>query len=257
MKARAEEAPDPAVETNALYETAITVVIGELERRFQIGLGAELPRFEFDPILRERWMLRLDGRFESARNLIALHRMYMACDPSPIINRGVFYDNNLAQHSGRCHPHEVRSLLAHELGHFYIEYMMRKTAEESWMVPLRQRSLNTLDYFGLLLVSEGVGEYFECTLGGGCLTEVKDEWFTDTYTEETFLSTARVIMYEGGYALMKPLLDRGVEEGVRYILDNPLVIPVAFDIPDLRQALRYREKALRELETTRTSTSSR
>jgi len=64
-------------------------------------------------------------------------------------------------------------------------------------------------------------------------------------------------MYEGGYALMKPLLDRGVEEGVRYILDNPLVIPVAFDIPDLRQALRYREKALRELETTRTSTSSR
>lgn len=152
-------------------------------------------------------------------------------------NNGLFSPNNDGD-STSVH------IIDHELGHFYADQLHESLGKGDWPLYPNEMTLNTP---GINMISEGIAEWFDRTIN------CREDAFTDTDYPEGFVnwyvhSTAVYdggisnVIYNGGYHLVKPILDKHGAAGIEYLITHP---PVSDDFSDLPG---YRTKVLEVLE---------
>lgn len=131
-----------------------------------------------------------------------------------------------------------RKIIDHELGHAFIDQFSRRNWYGSY--PSTKQSQDEDGYLGLCIISEGFGMYFQMT----SVRRMYYDW--DIFPEEleSFLWLSYSVLYDGGYVLVKEILDKNLEKGIFYLIKNPF----NFDENCFRSdAIEYQKKALREI----------
>ncbi len=111
--------------------------------------------------------------------------------------------------------HNVKETLDHELGHFYADKLCESLGKGDWLHFSDGREINVNDV-GIKLVSEGIAEYFKRTLNGGKDDFEDSDWprkFEDFFT--------RKVIYDGGFHLVKPIIDMYGRRGIERLMSNP------------------------------------
>lgn len=129
---------------------------------------------------------------------------------------------------------ETRRVLSHELGHFYADKLNETAGLGNWP---NFENKTFVQQQAIHLVSEGIGEYFERA------THPKADDFKDSNwpAQISDFSILR-IRYNGGFHLVKPIIDLHKKAGIEYLIANP---PQEKDLLNLPA---YQRKALEFLE---------
>ncbi|MBI5065311.1 hypothetical protein HZA97_03665 [Candidatus Woesearchaeota archaeon] len=125
----------------------------------------------------------------------------------------------------------VNDTLYHELGHYYADKL-----GEMIGIP-EDASLSQSEIISTKLVSEGIAEYFEHkTLGTQYdkPPEYLDE--LEKFTSDT------AFFYDGGYQLVKPIIDKYGDKGIAYLM---IMLPTTQELIHLSE---YQKKAMKFLE---------
>jgi len=141
----------------------------------------------------------------------------------------------------------VKSTLYHELGHYYCDRLYEHlladfAAEDKLNDPFRLDKL-----IGLKIIQEGIGRYFENIMMGEEDSFQDREWpatVGDFFDPVALIMDQNLIvpehlMYDGGYHLVKPVIDRYKKEGLLYLLHH-----IPGNVLELPQ---YQQKALEDL----------
>ena len=131
-------------------------------------------------------------------------------------------------------PKRTEHLIRHELGHFYTDKLSENIGNGDW--PRKEKK--EIDWIRNRLVAEGVAEYFARKSNGE-----KDafEDFQWPKTPEEFKNGGYSICYDGGFHLVKPVIDRYGKKGIEYLICNP---PSAKDLKNLPE---YQSRVLKYL----------
>lgn len=132
-------------------------------------------------------------------------------------------------------------LLSHELGHRYPNQLIKNLMGVDWpdykKYPFNFEENDSGDK-GKKMIYEGMAEYFELrTFADTVAMELKHKDFDDYFKEEGFMP-----FYDVGYAIVKPILDKNIDLGIKYLTKNP---PTNEELKDI---LAYRQRILREFE---------
>jgi len=110
---------------------------------------------------------------------------------------------------------DAKRVLDHELAHFYCDRMKEQALgqnyhifEVNYFIP-EERIANQL-------INEGIAKYVENKMNG----EDKEIFPFEEWPTEINGFSNRVI-YDGGYALVRPFIDKHGEKGIQFILFNP------------------------------------
>jgi hypothetical protein len=130
----------------------------------------------------------------------------------------------------------VDRVLSHELGHYYSDKLAESKISENFY----ERSFSKEESIGLLIIQEGIAEYFRNYSG-----EVILDFDDSLWPSKIFMLQLGRYAYGGGHFLVKPILDKfGVEAGVEYLLNNPpKTEKELLDLPG------YRHKIMNSLES--------
>ncbi len=109
----------------------------------------------------------------------------------------------------------VKLVLSHELGHYYTDKLVENKISKTFY----DRNFSKMESMGLLIIQEGIAEYFRDYSGSDNL----DSYFDDSlWPSNTFMLQLNRYVYTGGHFLVKPILDKfGVEKSVEYLIKNP------------------------------------
>ncbi|MDH3353414.1 MAG: hypothetical protein OEL87_03125, partial [Nanoarchaeota archaeon] len=118
--------------------------------------------------------------------------------------------------------HNIKQTLDHELGHFYTDKLSESLGRGDWPIFSDKQSLG--DKIGLKMTSEGIAEYFERSASGQSGNFYNYNWPKKT---EDLVSTDR--LYDGGFHLVKPIIDIYGKQGMKYLIINP---PKGADLRD-------------------------
>ena len=135
----------------------------------------------------------------------------------------------------------VYDTINHELAHYYLDTLSEKKINTDWP---EYDNLTVIEMVGIKLISEGTATYIERRMNS------KEDTFTDEKWPKTlggFFSSWELIpkddiVYNGGFHLVKPIIDRYGERGIEYLIFNP---PKASEMYSL---LIYQQRILQELE---------
>lgn len=126
----------------------------------------------------------------------------------------------------------VKETLDHELGHYYVDKLNESLGRGDWP----GYSYGLFEGVGIKLVAEGIAEYFKKTINGG------EDDFEDSDWPDNFFDFFSVpVLYEGGYHLVKPIIDRYGKRGIEYLIQNP---PKAGDLDRLPE---YQDRVIKFL----------
>lgn len=137
---------------------------------------------------------------------------------------------------------DAKTVVEHELGHFYTDKLGEQMGNGN---SLDFSHTSDSESLGLRLVTEGIGEYF----GRKGKGQLEHDVFSNAefpQDNEGWLNLMRphnleylfLCLYQGGYHLVKPILDQDVERGIRYLIVHP---PTERDLNDLPV---YQQRAL-------------
>ena len=132
---------------------------------------------------------------------------------------------------------ETKRVLDHELGHFYCDKLSESLGKGSWHSEAVFNH-SQKESISIILVAEGIAEYFERIMNGG------EDAFKDSSWPKNlngFYFNQNVLFYDGGYHLVKPIIKKYGEKGIIYLL---------FKFPNKKELLdlpAYQKKALKEL----------
>lgn len=141
-----------------------------------------------------------------------------------------------------CNWDETSASLAHELGHFYTWSLARSEYPNSWLIQNFDSGSDPVGRVIQLVVIEGIGEYFL-----GAVFHEYQPIFSDD-PDSLVANMERLhwgpdLVGQTGYWLVKPLIDRYGEAGLRYLLRVPLDLHSL----DFSELCRYQEEALSAL----------
>lgn len=122
----------------------------------------------------------------------------------------------------------VNAVLSHELGHYYSDKLTESKISENFY----ERDFSRDEAIGLLIIQEGIAEYF-----GNYLGDSNPDFDDSLWPSRIFMLRLNRYIYDGGHFLVKPILDKfGVEKGVEYLLNNPPKTEMELlDLPGYRQ----------------------
>jgi|GEM_PF-2000404 len=141
----------------------------------------------------------------------------------------------------------VKETMWHELGHFYSHKLAQRRSQKAVENFKLIHSKNENEFLGYKTVSEGIAEYFLKKTSGK-----KEDYFVDELWPENIEGMNNLLMYFGGYHLVKEVLDFYGDDGIIYLLENPPKIKnPRFDFP------RYKERTMRILECLRNQKDNR
>jgi hypothetical protein len=234
------------------YRVALALIMKRLENKMEISFSAEPPLVKF-AAGRNAQSLHFGeiGKYVPETKTIFISGMLELCDLTDILQFPVInIKKNQIQKVSKevCGTMEFRQdLLAHELGHYYVDLMVERQFPESWLFEARRRKQTLLsldDQLGIPIVSEGIATYFGKALGKNTDPSFNEKRWNQKYSEKdlTPILTEHIV-YNGGYSLVKPIIDRYGYQGIAYLVSHPLTIK----FPDLSVIIVYREKTLQYL----------
>lgn len=132
---------------------------------------------------------------------------------------GTFFADSLFLPFDTSLSAQIRMATYHELGHAYADQVSRSMGlgmwpKEEWFAGDSVKKELLID-----MLSEGVAEYFgRAFLRDRSETEIMPEEWEVEFTPLQY----EHLSYEGGYWLVRPILDACASEGVRYIVSHPI-----------------------------------
>ncbi len=99
--------------------------------------------------------------------------------------------------------YNMKEVLDHELGHYYMDKLNESKGGGDW----------TSDNPGITLISEGIAQYFSATMNNK--EDIYNKW------PETIFDWNIVDIYEGGCHLVKPIVDKYGQKGIECLMENP------------------------------------
>ncbi|MFA5992543.1 MAG: hypothetical protein WC796_02445 [Candidatus Pacearchaeota archaeon] len=143
-------------------------------------------------------------------------------------------ENNLANTLLKCLylgcTKNIKETLDHELGHFYNDKLNESLGNGNY--PKDYNSATNR------LISEGIATYFNRTINDG-----KDD-FKDSDWPEKFEYLWGYLAYDGGFHLVKPIIDRYGKEGIKYLITNP---PNIQDLNNINTLKAYQNRVIKSL----------
>ncbi len=130
---------------------------------------------------------------------------------------------------------KVEDTLNHELAHSYCFHLSKTLGIKNWP-NLRQK--NEFEYASLKLVSEGIATYFERTMNG-TPDKFKDENWPDDLDFVINGTNTAYFFYDGGYHLVKPIIDKYGQEGIIYLLLNPPRRDELLKLPEYQKRILF------------------
>lgn len=165
--------------------------------------------------------------------------------PQPLIEQnplvtlwyaGIYENNTIYLNlSGFYNYSEAKQTFDHELGHFYTEKL-----HESWGLgiwPVYNQDEQYSDHnLCLKLIDEGIAEYFGHAVNNGA-----DAFKDINWPISVFGFWENHVITDGGYHLVKPIIDAYKKEGIAYLISNPPTEEELFFLP------LYQQQALDDL----------
>lgn len=137
---------------------------------------------------------------------------------------------------------ELDELLDHELGHMLMDQVSRRNGLGPWFTEQRFQASTDAEKLGMDILSEGTAVYFQRLDSPRDDSGLSERAFPAN-REEQALYTYKMIAFDGGYWLVRDVLNRYGERGLVWLVAHPFI---ATD--DMRAAaVAYRARALREL----------
>lgn len=128
-------------------------------------------------------------------------------------------------------PAQIRDMIRHELGHFYIDKLLEELTKKGVSIHPDRTKLKTL------LITEGIAEYFRQK---GEMPEVEID-YQKLLPELQQNVRQKNYMYGVGYHLVRPIIDGYRKEGIEYLLTHPL------REQEIDRLYEYQQKILRGL----------
>ncbi len=161
---------------------------------------------------------------------------YSTCSPE-IFQRYVEYHNKDKKEIEEYFTERIHHYIKHEAAHAFY-YLLGKEMGEDYLFSVKRNNTSILYDIQHSLVEEGVADYIaykgELTPSAK-LKEDKD--FKKMIEEESDL-----YLYDLGFILVKPILDKDFNKGIIELIKNPLSKKDLSDLPE------YRNKILKKLE---------
>lgn len=190
--------------------------------------------------------------YDTESNEMVFHPRYRNVDISRLLEdpEAETYPEDLDQNSRPSHRdlNLLREAIAHELGHYCMDVLAEKKFPDSWIAArYRDEQPIGVEDLGLVIIQEGIGECF-----GAAVTTKRDYFASSSWEREWDAADLRnrsnwtYLAYQGGYSLIKPMLDQYGQAALEYLAVQPLT----FDLPSLKAAMKYQEAALRVLQET-------
>lgn len=137
----------------------------------------------------------------------------------------------------------IKEVIDHELGHFYVDTLSEYLGKGSWPQTLRENG--TVNENAIHIIGEGIAEYFGRTMNGDYDNFKDEEW--PTKLEDFFDKKDSNIpdyrqWYQGGYHLVKPVIDEFGVEGIKYLMFHP---PTEEELINLKE---YQQKVIHQLQ---------
>lgn len=133
----------------------------------------------------------------------------------------------------------IKQVIDHELGHFYVDMLSENLGTGSWPQTLTENG--TVDKNAIHIIGEGIAEYFGRSMNSHYDNFKDQEWPTKL---EDFVNSDNPsipnyrIWYDGGYHLVKPIIDEFGVKGIMYLMFHP---PTEKELLDLQG---YQKKIL-------------
>jgi len=137
---------------------------------------------------------------------------------------------------------EFGELVDHELGHDLMDQVSRRNGLGPWFSEERFNKSTDEEKLGLDILSEGTAEFFQNANFPRDYSDLSAAVFPATTEEQQFYSY-KMIAYDGGYWIVRDILNRFGERGLIWLMLHPFVAS-----NDMRAAaVAYRERALKDL----------
>lgn len=240
-------------ETDVAFQKLIASIAKFHEKRLKIDYPKKLPLLQFiipdDVHPRERDAY--GAQYDEEKNLIYVNPRYKECDITPLLDdletAPEQDDNNdpKFKHDWWCKHADIRELFSHELGHFFVDHLIETTIQDSWLQEYigRQQKLDSKAY-GVFIVREGIGSYFGYVFTNRMPSLTESDWEAPLTAEEFNHPTVyKWLAYEGGYALVKPIIDQYRLNGITYLLQHKLEVQP----PGIEEVPAYLKQALTSL----------
>jgi len=127
--------------------------------------------------------------------------------------------------------YDLKRVLDHELGHYYTDKLHEHLGQGDW--PAFRKDNN----IGVWWIAEGVAEYFERTMNHSGST---DEFELPEINDLRDVYDVRNV-YDGGYLLVKPIIEHHGSKGIEYLIQHPP------SIEEFNDLTRYQLDALKYL----------
>lgn len=114
----------------------------------------------------------------------------------------------------------ARDIILHELGHAYADALSEELTGKNWPIK-RNETTNGEEDFCMRMTSEGIAEYFQRKTTGRDEKIMVDVIHNKEALVLALLKYRTVFYYEGGYQLVKPIIDTYGEMGIAYLITNP------------------------------------
>ncbi len=145
----------------------------------------------------------------------------------------------------------VRETLKHELGHHAANEISQRFGNGIWPQREVYTHGNIMQYirdanFINRLISEGIATYFERKGGEEQANFNYEEWKGLLKQDRRWIGEREkpyYVFYEGGYATVKPIIDKFGQYGILYLIRNP---PTEEELQDVK---KYQDEALKNLST--------
>ena len=132
---------------------------------------------------------------------------------------------------------EAQETLKHEFGHFYMDNLAENAIPGNYPAKKLLSELKTFsDTLNSKLIREGIARYFERK---GTINEAPN--FSDYLWPKDFEFSSwdrTSVIYEGGYHLVKPILDIDVRRGIELLITNPMTRQDLLNLPAYQQRIK-------------------
>lgn len=136
----------------------------------------------------------------------------------------------------------ARDTLHHELAHYYMDKLSEEIANADY--PQYGENTSLAEMLSIKLISEGTATYIERKMNGQKDTFTDHDW---PKTMQGFVLHQYIpypkneIIYDGGFHLVKPIIDQYGKKGIKYLMFNPPKEGEMLNLP------LYQQRILEEL----------
>lgn len=136
----------------------------------------------------------------------------------------------------------AKDTIHHELAHYYLDMLSEQLVHADW--PKYEDDMSLAQMLGIKLISEGTATYIERRMNGQEDTFTDQDWpkSVQGFVFHPLMPVPKSeIVYEGGFHLVKPIIDQYGEKGIKYLMFNPPKEQEILNLP------LYQQRILEEL----------